>query len=194
MGFTPLHSMLGPESEHPSLVLCLLTNHILPAYRIVSESGKAPDAVREIPDLHALSVAQGVQYVSGLMHLDSFLGIGRKSSKIGASPQETWATNMAEIDKPETPSSDDYGIASLLAHWKQQARQTVVKVADTVSVKDQVIGPESIQSFETVVPPELLNSPDILLQATIINLGDKTTEGQQNCPQTQLIDALIASW
>ncbi len=63
--------MLGPESEHPSLVLCLLTNHILPAYGIVSESEKAPDAEREIPDLYALSVAQGVQYVSGLMQLVS---------------------------------------------------------------------------------------------------------------------------
>ncbi len=85
---------------------------------------------------------------------------------------------MAGKEKPESPLGSDYGIASLLAHWKHQARVTVVKAADTVSVKDQVIGPESIQSFETVGLPELLNSPEILLQATIVNLGDKTTEGQ----------------
>ena len=85
---------------------------------------------------------------------------------------------MTGKEKPETPSSSDYGIASLVENWKQQAWQTVVKVADTINVRDQVIHPESIQAFQTVVPPELLNSPEILLQATIVNFGDETTEGQ----------------
>ena len=85
---------------------------------------------------------------------------------------------MAGKDNPKTPLSSDYGIASLLEHWKQQARQTVVKVADTVDVRDQVIRPESVQVFRTVVPPELLSAPEILLQATILNLGDQTAEGQ----------------
>lgn len=85
---------------------------------------------------------------------------------------------MAGKDKLTSPPSSDYGIASLLAHWKQQARQTVVKVADTVDLRDQVIRPESGQLSLTGVPPEILISPDILLEAAIVNFGDKTTEGQ----------------
>jgi len=49
------------------LVLCFLTNRSSPAYSIVGQPGKAPDAVRIIMNLHPPSAAQGVQYVSGLM-------------------------------------------------------------------------------------------------------------------------------
>lgn len=57
------------NTKHPHLMLRFLTHHRGPAYRIVSESAKAPKTVRKTVDLHALSITQGVQNVSELMHI-----------------------------------------------------------------------------------------------------------------------------
>ena len=55
--FKSLHggfkTVLGPEAEHAGFMFGFLAEHV-PTYGIVSESGKASDAIRIIVNLHCL--------------------------------------------------------------------------------------------------------------------------------------------
>jgi restriction system protein len=81
-------------------------------------------------------------------------------------------------------SLSDDPIASLVEHRRLLAADRVVgaTIADVLHVTDrvdvQVIRPEGIPSGEAVGKPTLIQYPDVLLQATLVNLGGKTTEGQ----------------
>lgn len=81
-------------------------------------------------------------------------------------------------------------IASLIQHWRTRHAKTITAAGSITprgSVKLQVIRPTSIPSEEQVGTPQVITYPDVLLQASIITLGDKTKEGQ-------LIQGVSVAW
>lgn len=90
-------------------------------------------------------------------------------------------------------SSSDDPIASLVEHWRLlRARRVVeVTIADVLHMTDtvdvHVVRPEGIQPGEAFGSPSVVQYPDVLVQATLVNLGDETTEGQ-------LIQSVSIAW
>ena len=98
-----------------------------------------------------------------------------------------------EEEEPAIPETE-FGIASLVEHWKTLQAETVahISVSDTVGIglgesTRVVISPPGIQSKETFGTPEIQANSDLLLQASIVVLGDKTNEGY-------LIQAVSLPW
>jgi len=75
-------------------------------------------------------------------------------------------------------------MVSLINHWRSLRAGRVIEVSvaevlhATDSVDAQVIKPEGIPSGEALGTPLINSYPDVLLQAALVNLGGKTTEGQ----------------
>ncbi len=89
------------------------------------------------------------------------------------------------------PIIGEYGTDSLIAYWKKLQVGHYVVAADAVGVSDsasvQVVSPMGIPSEEVFGTPEVSANPDLLLQAAIVDVRDKTNEGQ-------LIQAVRLPW
>ncbi|MBI3468598.1 MAG: restriction endonuclease [Planctomycetes bacterium] len=121
-----------------------------------------------------------------------------------------------ELPPGVASSRGDFGLASLMEHWKRRSRGRAIeiRVADHIGLSDaasaQTISPVGIPSEEAFGTPgvrspseraedtepgtgtgslgeELASSPEVLLQATIVNLGDRTNDGH-------LIIAVAIPW
>lgn len=87
---------------------------------------------------------------------------------------------MPADDPPDIKSSNI--IASLIEHWRRNRQQTHYLytsggITPAGSLGTQVIRPAGIPSEEVVGSPRIVTPPDILLQAAILDFGDKTNEG-----------------
>ena len=89
---------------------------------------------------------------------------------------------MLKDENPDKPESGDSGIASLIEDWQSNAKRTYgINPSGSISLSgslhNQVIRPVGIPSEEAFGEPAVISYPDILLQAAVVVLGDKTSEG-----------------
>lgn len=95
---------------------------------------------------------------------------------------------------PFVQSENDFGIASLIQHWRarQEAQVRYINVTDFISASDSVEVVATSGPMSTDVRPEppatlMPHNPELLLQATIVVYGQKTTEGH-------IIEAVAPAW
>ncbi len=93
------------------------------------------------------------------------------------------SSEKEKTGEEEVPgASRDFGTEGLIAHWRK--RQTVHErtVRDTIGLSvtesHQIISPERIPSEEAFGTPGVSAYPEVLIQAAVVLIGDKTNEGQ----------------
>ena len=92
---------------------------------------------------------------------------------------------------------EDYDIGYLIAHWQARRQNSYLAAIHSVTSSDelgvrldnavQAISPKSISSQEEVSRPRIPLEGEILVQAEVVVLGDRTNEGQ-------LIKAVTIAW
>lgn len=92
---------------------------------------------------------------------------------------------------------EDYDIEYLIAHWQARRQNSYLAAIHSVTSSDalrvrpddavEAISPKSISSQEEVSRPRIPLEGEILVQAEVVVLGDRTNEGQ-------LIKAVTIAW
>lgn len=75
----------------------------------------------------------------------------------------------------------EYGLPSLVHYWRKKERDAIR------AATFQIISPIGIPSEEAFGKPDVQKSPQLLVQAAIVVLGDKTNEGS-------LVEAVSLPW
>jgi restriction system protein len=96
---------------------------------------------------------------------------------------------------PPFQGGDDSAITAVLAHWRQQQQRAYYAMTGNLQMSGALhalhIPAESVKVSDSVEASREDQAarvpPDILLQATVVNFGDKTSEGQ-------LIEAVAIPW